>query len=153
MSAGRERPAPVALPAPKHAPTAKKLPTLPAPPLDTRRGLEEANRQLRDHQYAQAERSFQRVFDNGKGADKATAATGLGRVAFESGRYQDAVRDGERAVKLGGGIAAHMVLGDAYFKVQRYSDAAREYRAVLKKKPDHSDAQKRLNAALQRAGG
>ncbi|MSP61415.1 MAG: serine/threonine protein kinase [Myxococcales bacterium] len=83
----------------------------------------------------------------------ASAQSGLARAAYERGHYVDAVRLGERAVQQGGGPAAHLILGDAYFKLLRYSEAAREYRAILEGQPGSVEAQRRLEAAERKARG
>jgi len=58
----------------------------------------------------------------------ADSYTNLGTIAYTSGRFADAVRDYEAAVKLAPAIAVyHGNLGDAYRKVGRQSDARAAY--------------------------
>jgi tetratricopeptide (TPR) repeat protein len=149
---------PPAVPVAPAVPPGAQKPHLAAPKPgsapEARKMLDDAARLLRDRHAPEAERLFQKVFDTSKGvADRANAATGLARVAFEQGHFPDAVSRGERAVRIGGGLPAHLLLGDAYLKVNRKGEAAREYREVLRLKPDHVEAKRRLDIALAHTTG
>ena len=54
------------------------------------------------------------------------------------------------ALTAGGGIAAHVALGNASFKQQKYGDAQREYKAVLRAQPSNSEAKRGLDAVEKR---
>ena len=63
----------------------------------------------------------------------ADSYTNLGTIAYTSGRFEDAVREYEAAVKLAPNIAVyHGNLGDAYRKVGRPSDARSAYDEAIK---------------------
>jgi tetratricopeptide (TPR) repeat protein len=113
--------------------------------------IEEARHLLEERQIPAAEHAFTQLL--GSAADRGPASTGLARCAFERGDYAEAIRRAERAVKSGGGAQAHLVLGDAYFKVLKFDFAVREYREVLKVQPGSSEAKQHLEAAQRRASG
>ena len=134
--------------APPIRPAAAAPPTPKAPPAPS---LRDGLRLLSNHQLDDAERLFHKLA--GSPGDRGGASTGLARISFERGNYAEAVRRGKSAVQSGGGVPAHLVLGNAYLRVGRYDDAAEEYRAVLKVQPDHREARQNLEAAQRRAGG
>ncbi len=101
--------------------------------------------------YAEAESAFGSV--EASGFERPAALTGLGEVAFQRGKYGDAVQLARRAVDAGAGVGAKMVLGNSYFKLGKYDDAAREYREVLKIDHGHAEAQSNLAAAEKRLHG
>jgi tetratricopeptide (TPR) repeat protein len=65
-----------------------------------------------------------------------------GQTAFDRGNYPEAVRRGKEAISAGNKVAGHLLVGDAYYHLQRYADAAREYRAALAIDPDNSLARR-----------
>jgi serine/threonine protein kinase/tetratricopeptide (TPR) repeat protein len=76
-----------------------------------------------------ARESFER---SNKVTANADSYTNLGTIAYSSGRFEDAVRDYQAAVKLAPTIAVyHGNLGDAYRKVGRASDARAAYRRAI----------------------
>jgi hypothetical protein len=113
--------------------------------------LKDARRALVAGSLAQAESLYQKVEDTG--FEKPAALTGLGECAFQAGNYADAVRRARRAVESGGGVAARMVLGNAYFKLQQYDNAIGAYKEVLKLDGRHEEAQQNLAAAERKRGG
>jgi tetratricopeptide (TPR) repeat protein len=83
---------------------------------------------------------------------EARAVVGLATVAFEQARYTQAVELGERAVRLdAGGVQAHLLLGDAYYKLLRYDDARRAWERVLSLEPGNRRATQRMAMLKQRA--
>jgi serine/threonine protein kinase len=61
-----------------------------------------------------------------------------GQTAFNAGRYAEAMRRGREALAAGGAsLAAHLLLGDVYYHMQRYSQALGEYQAALTLDPDN----------------
>jgi serine/threonine protein kinase len=131
--------APAAAPASPHG--------APDPAADARaavkKTLAEARAALADKRYSQAEALFTQAQATAPGP----ALTGLAEVAFAKGSWADAVRTARRAVDAGGGIPAHLVLGDSYARLKKWDDAAAEYRDILKTHPSHAEAQRRLAAA------
>jgi serine/threonine protein kinase len=61
-----------------------------------------------------------------------------GQTAFNQGRYAEALRRGREALTAGGvTLAAHLLLGDVYYHMQRYTQALGEYQAALTLDPDN----------------
>jgi superkiller protein 3 len=61
-----------------------------------------------------------------------------GQTAFNQGRYAEALRRGRDALTAGGvTLAAHLLLGDVYYHMQRYNQALGEYQAALTLDPDN----------------
>ena len=50
----------------------------------------------------------------------------------------------------GDALGAHLLLGDTYFKMQRYADAVREYDAALKLSPNNAQARRGRELAAAR---
>ena len=73
-----------------------------------------------------------------------------GRAAFAKGNFPEAVRLGRRALLSGDGIGAHLLLGDAFYKMDRFADALGEYDAVLKLAPTNPQARRGRELALRR---
>ncbi len=74
-----------------------------------------------------------------------------GRAAFAKGNFPDAVRLGRAALTSGDAVGAHLLLGDAFYKMDRFRDALSEYDAVLKTAPTNPQAQRGRELALRRA--
>jgi tetratricopeptide (TPR) repeat protein len=147
----QSRPRPGARPA-GHPPKAREPRDALAPEREeARRTLGEARAALTAGRYAQAENLFGRV--RATGAERAAALTGLAEVAFQRASYADAARVGRGAVIAGGGVAAKLVLGNAYFKLGRYDEAIAEYQDILKVDHGHAEARANLAAAQKRKGG
>jgi len=83
---------------------------------------------------------------------RASGLLGLAKVAFETKDTNAAIQYASRAKRAGGGDAARMLLGHAYFKQRNYSKALRYYESVLKRNPGNQEAQQAAMAA-RRAGG
>jgi eukaryotic-like serine/threonine-protein kinase len=61
-----------------------------------------------------------------------------GQAAFNKGHYAEALRRGREALTAGGAtLAAHLLLGDVYYHMQRYAQALGEYQAALTLDPDN----------------
>ncbi len=60
------------------------------------------------------------------------------QLAFNQGRYAEALRRGREALAAGGvTLAAHLLMGDVYYHMQRYTQALGEYQAALTLDPDN----------------
>ena len=71
-------------------------------------------------------------------------------VAFDEGRYGQAIELSERTLSLNRRmVRAHLLLGDAYFKLLRHDDALRAWQSVLEINPQNRSANQRI-AMLQR---
>lgn len=96
--------------------------------------------QLGARQFAQARSSFERSlnFD----PRNRQARIGLGRVAFQQSRFQEAVRYLEPIFRQRG----YMLLGIAYVRVGRTSDARAQFEKILAREPNNADAQRALRS-------
>jgi tetratricopeptide (TPR) repeat protein len=65
-----------------------------------------------------------------------------GQVAFNEGNYAEAVRRAREAVNGGAAVSGHLLLADAFYHLQRYRDAVREYQAVLSLEPANALARR-----------
>jgi serine/threonine protein kinase len=112
--------------------------------------LSQANRHLSKRLFGAARQAFAEAakIPGFRGA----GLTGLARVAFEQRQWAAAVRAARRAVAGGGGVRARMYLGNSLYKLGRYAEAARVYRAVLARQPGHAGAQRLLTLARKRLG-
>jgi len=132
---GETPPPPVAAP-PKADPAAEARAA-------AKKTLSDARAALADKRFSQAETLFTLAQPTAPGP----ALTGLAEVAYAKGSWAEAVRTARRAVDAGGGIPAHLILGDSYARLKKWDDAAAEYRDILKTHPNHAEAQRRLAAA------
>jgi serine/threonine protein kinase len=149
--------APVVAPTPPRAPTrtiettSLRKPTSAAREsvAGSRRLLAEAHAKLAGGRYAEARQGFARLTD---GRERAQAILGLGEVAFQQSSYAEAARYAKQAIAAGAGVPGHVLLGNALYKQQRYSEAIREYKIVLRAQPSHAEARRGLDAAERHAG-
>jgi tetratricopeptide (TPR) repeat protein len=134
------------------APSPGRRPGAPSREVGTsgRRAVIDARKLLAAGRYDAARQAFSRLLD---GRDRPAALLGLGEIAFQQSNYPEALRLGRSALLAGAGIPARVLLGNASFKLGRYSDAVREYQAVLREKPAHSEARRGLEAAERRQAG
>ncbi|MEO6951492.1 MAG: protein kinase [Polyangia bacterium] len=152
-----EAPTPVEAPAPvvpkPHVRSAVARPSEPKEPasLEAKHKLVEARQALAAGQYAHAEALFNQV--RGMKLEMGAVTTGLAEVAFQRQNYDEAARIGKRATEAGGGWPAHMVLGNALFKLGRYDEAIAQYQAVLKLDRSNNEAKSNMKAATARKGG
>jgi serine/threonine protein kinase len=86
------------------------------------------------------------------GAPKGLAYTDLARVAFERGQFDEAIDNGQRALRAGGGDRARMLVANANFRKGNFEVAAEEYQRILKSDPGSAEAQRNLAAARRRLG-
>ncbi|NMC70134.1 MAG: tetratricopeptide repeat protein [Myxococcales bacterium] len=70
------------------------------------------------------------------------ARTGMGRVAFQQGQFEEAVRYLEPLYRNQG----NMDLGVAYVRVGRRDDARRQFEKLLDRNPANADARRALDA-------
>jgi hypothetical protein len=81
------------------------------------------------------------------GAAPADAILGRGQTAFDRGDYPEAVRRGREAIAAGGALGGHLLVGDAYYRLERFPDALREYQAALALDPANSSIKRRRDLA------
>ena len=82
------------------------------------------------------------------------AAEGIltrGQAAFDRGDYPEAVRRGREAIAAGGVLRGHLLAGDAYYRLDRFPDALREYQAALALDPSNASIKRRRDLVEQAA--
>jgi tetratricopeptide (TPR) repeat protein len=96
--------------------------------------------QLGARQFSQARSSFERslLFD----PRNRKARLGLGRAAFQQGKFAEAVRYLEPIYRTQG----NMLLGIAYVRVGRTDDARTQFERILDHDPTNADAQRALRS-------
>ncbi len=70
-----------------------------------------------------------------------------GESAFDRGDYPEAIRSGRQAIAAGAAARGHLLVGDAYYRLDRFIDAKREYEATLELEPTNAAARRRLELA------
>jgi eukaryotic-like serine/threonine-protein kinase len=65
-----------------------------------------------------------------------------GQTAFDRGNYPEAIRRAKEAMALGAAVPGHLLLADAYYHLQRYADALREYQSTLALEPSNALARR-----------
>ncbi|WP_293263049.1 tetratricopeptide repeat protein [Nannocystis sp.] len=99
---------------------------------------------------AEAEKLYNQALDLWN--SNAAALIGLSDVAFERGNFDRAVKYAEKAVRAEPAKSDYLLrLGDAYFKVFRYSDAQLRYERAAEL--GHPKAAERLTRVREKLGG
>jgi serine/threonine protein kinase len=106
--------------------------------------LKSAQILLKAQRYEEAGEAFRRLL-NGR-RERGPALVGLGNIAFQQQNYADAVTRAREASRMGGGIEAALLLGDAYFKLGKYADAKVAYDEALHMDSGSETAKKRARA-------
>ena len=138
---------------PKREPSPRpKLPR-PAPGLalsqvESRKLLQEGRDFLSVQRFDEAGKTFERLLQAGK--NRGPALVGLAKIAFQKHTYQEAVDRAREAVRAGGGVEARVVLGDACFRLERYSEARKAYQEALKLDPENRTARQNLDLIERR---
>jgi serine/threonine protein kinase len=65
-----------------------------------------------------------------------------GQAAFDRGNYAEAIRRAKEAMAAGAAVPGHLLVADAYYHLQRYADALREYQATLALEPSNALARR-----------
>ena len=81
------------------------------------------------------------------GAAGAEGILTRGQAAFDRGDYPEAVRRGREAIAAGGALGGHLLVGDAYYRLERFPDALREYQAALALDPGNASIKRRRDLA------
>ncbi len=115
---------------------------------DNKHLLEEGQRLFRAERFAEARTLFEKVAKSKR--DRGQALVGLAEISFQEKNYSDVVRSASQAVDRGGGVRARVLLGDAYFRLNQYKDAAKAYGEALKLDPKNVSATTGLAAASRR---
>jgi hypothetical protein len=81
-------------------------------------------------------------------AGATTEALARGRAAFAKGNFPEAVRFGRSAL-AGDAVGGHLLLGDSFYKMERFADALAEYNAALKLAPANPQARRGRELAIR----
>jgi serine/threonine protein kinase/predicted negative regulator of RcsB-dependent stress response len=113
-----------------------------------RKLLQDARDFLRAQRFDEAQAAFEQLLHSGK--NRGPALVGLAKIAFQKHDYQEAVDRAREGARAGGGAEARVVLGDAYFRLERYPEARQAYEDALKLDPDNRTARQNLNLVQRR---
>jgi serine/threonine protein kinase len=97
--------------------------------------LHQAQQLLHAQRYDEARIAFGKLL--GGRPVRGAAAAGLAQIAFQEKDYKQAADRAKESARWGGGVEARVLLGDAYFKLQRFEEAKRAYRDALKRDPNN----------------
>jgi hypothetical protein len=78
-------------------------------------------------------------------------AIARGQAAFDRGDYPEAVRRGREAIAAGAALGGRLLIGDAYYRLERFADALREYQAALALDPANASIRRRRDLAERAA--
>jgi len=70
-----------------------------------------------------------------------------GQAAFDRGDYPEALRRGREAIAAGAALGGHLLVGDAYYRLERFPDALREYQSALALDPGNASIKRRRDLA------
>jgi tetratricopeptide (TPR) repeat protein len=149
---GKAEPAP-AEETPKREASPRPRSTHPAPSAtlsqaESRQLLGDGRELLRGQRFDEAREAFERLLHAGK--SRGPALVGLAKIAFQKHEYQVAVDRAREGAQAGGGAEARVVLGDAYFRLEKFVDARKAYEDALKLDPDNRTARQNLDLIERR---
>jgi serine/threonine protein kinase len=121
----------------KHEPSGRPARSSPTPK-ELGESLHEAQLLLHAQRYDEARAAFGKLLALKQ--TKRAAAAGLASIAFQEKDYKQAVERAKESVRLGGGVEARVLLGDAYFKLQKFEEAKKAYNEALKLDPNNKVA-------------
>jgi tetratricopeptide (TPR) repeat protein len=106
-----------------------------APAKEIEESLQQAQQLLHAQRYDEARAAFEKLLavKPAKGA----ASAGLAKIAFQEKDYKQAAERAKESAKLGGGVEARVLLGDAYFKLEKFEEAKKAYNEALKLDPNN----------------
>jgi len=100
--------------------------------------VREAQQLLHAQRYDDARVAFRKLLAAKQ--TKGLAAAGLAKIAFQEKNYKEAVDRARESARTGGGAEARVLLGDAYFKLEKYDEARHAYSEALKLDPNNRAA-------------
>jgi serine/threonine-protein kinase len=102
---------------------------------DVEEALRQARQLLHAQRYDEARAAFTKLLTSRQ--LKGAAAAGLAKIAFQEKDYKQTVERAKESVRTGGGVEARVLLGDAYFKLDKLEEAKKAYNEVLKLDPNN----------------
>jgi tetratricopeptide (TPR) repeat protein len=111
----------------------------PAPPVAAAKVNEEVLREAQQLLHAQRYDDARAAFGKLLAAkqSRGAASAGLAKIAFQEKNYKEAVERAKDSARSGGGAEARVLLGDAYFKLERFEEAKKAYSDALKLDPNN----------------
>jgi serine/threonine protein kinase len=100
--------------------------------------VREAQQLLHAQRYEDARVAFRKLLAAKQ--TKGLAAAGLAKIAFQEKNYKEAVERARESSRTGGGAEARVLLGDAYFKLEKFDEAKHAYSDALKLDPNNRAA-------------
>jgi hypothetical protein len=97
--------------------------------------LREARQLLHAQRYVEARTAFVKLL--AAKPTRGVALAGLAQIAFQEKNYKEAVEHAKESARTGGGVEARVLLGDAYFKLDRFEEAKKAYNEALKLDPNN----------------
>jgi tetratricopeptide (TPR) repeat protein len=119
-----------------------------AAPADNKKLLQEGERLLRAERFPEARRIFEKLSQSKR--DRGLALVGLAEISFQEKNYAQAVKSAKLAADRGGGVRAHVLQGDAQFRLNHFKEAAKAYEQALKLDPMNASAKSGLALANKR---
>jgi eukaryotic-like serine/threonine-protein kinase len=110
--------------------------------------LQEGRDYLSAQRFDDARAVFERLAQSSK--SRGPALVGLAKIAFQKQAYKEAAERAREATKAGGGVEARVLLGDAYFRLEKFADARKAYEAALKLDPENRTARQNLELVERR---
>ena len=118
----------------KREPTPHGRPPI-APAKQNEEALREAQQLLHAQRYDDARAAFERLLAAKQ--NKGAASAGLAKIAFQEKNYKLAVERAKDSARSGGGAEARVLLGDAYFKLEKFEEAKKAYTEALRLDPNN----------------
>jgi hypothetical protein len=131
-------PLPEATEGAKREPSPHGHPTIAAPVAAAKlneEALREAQQLLHAQRYDDARAAFGKLLAAKQ--SKGAASAGLAKIAFQEKNYKEAVERAKDSARSGGGAEARVLLGDAYFKLEKFEEAKKAYTEALKLDPNN----------------
>ncbi len=97
--------------------------------------LHQAQQFLHAQRYEEARVAFEKLLAGRQ--SRGAAAAGLAKIAFQEKDYKAAVERAKESARMGGGAEARVLLGDAYFKLEKFEEAKKAYTEALKLDPNN----------------
>ena len=102
---------------------------------EAQESLHAAQQLLHAQRYDEARTEFGKLLASKQ--SRGAAAAGLAQIAFQERKYKEAVDRAKESARFGGGPEARVLLGDAYFKLERFDEAKKAYTDALKLDPNN----------------
>jgi serine/threonine protein kinase len=95
----------------------------------------EAQQFLHAQRYDEARVAFEKLLAGRQ--FRGAASAGLAKIAFQEKDYKTAVERAKDSARMGGGAEARVLLGDAYFKLEKFDEAKKAYTEALRLDPNN----------------